>query len=94
VPLLNNLYTKEWRLFHNVFCPSVKLIAKERFGSKTIKRYDSPKTPYQRIMDSPHIKKSVKPSLSKQFENLNPFMLRKTMDKKLKIIFSIINPSE
>jgi len=94
VSLLNNLYTKEWRLFHNFFCPSVKLIAKERIGSKTIKRYDSPKTPYQRIMDSPHIKESVKRSLSKQLENLNPFMLRKTMDKKLKIIFSIINASE
>jgi len=88
---LNNLYTKEWRLFRNVFCPSVKLIAKERIGSKTIKHYDLPKTSYQRIMDSPHIHESVKLSLSKQLENLNPFMLRKTMDKKLKIIFSINN---
>jgi len=44
-PLLNNLYTKEWRLFHNFFCPSVKLIAKERVGAKTIKRHDLPKTP-------------------------------------------------
>jgi len=91
VPLLNNLYTKEWRLFHNFFCPSVKLIAKERIGSKTIKRHDSPKTPYQRIMDSPHIQESVKLSLSKHLENLNPFLLRNTMDKKLKIIFSINN---
>ncbi len=94
VSLLNNLYTKEWRLFHNFFCPSVKLLAKERIGSKTIKHHDLPKTPYQRIMDSPHIHESVKLSLSKQLENLNPFMLRKTMDKKLKIIFSIINTSE
>jgi len=84
VSLLNNLYTKEWRLFHNFFCPSVKLIAKERIGSKTIKHHDSPKTPYQRIMDSPHIQKSVKRSLSNQLENLNPFLLRKTMDKKMK----------
>jgi len=88
---LNNLYTKEWRLFHNFFCPSVKLIAKERIGSKTIKRHDSPKTPYQRIMESPHIRKSVKESLSKQLENLNPFLLRKTMDKKMNKIFSINN---
>ena len=94
VPLLNNLYTNEWRLFHNFFCPSVKLIAKERIGSKTIKYHDSPKTPCQRIMDSPHIQESTKTSLSKQLENLNPFVLRKTMDKKLKIIFSIINSSE
>jgi len=94
VSLLNNLYTKEWRLFHNFFCPSVKLVAKERIGSKTIKRHDLPKTPYHRIMVSPHIQESVKLSLSNQLENLNPFMLRKTMDKKLKIIFSIINTSE
>jgi len=87
VPLLNNLYTKEWRLFHNFFCPSVKLIAKERIASKTIKRHDSPKTPYQRIMDSPHIQKSVKLALSKQLEKLNPFLLRKSIDMKLKNIF-------
>jgi len=91
VPLLNNLYTQEWRLFHNFFCPSVKLLAKERVGSKTIKRHDSPKTPYQRIMESPHIPEAVKRSLSKKLETLNPFLLRKTMDKKMKKIFSINN---
>lgn len=46
VPLLNELYTTEWRLFHNFFCPSVKLVAKQRIASKTIKRYDDPKTPF------------------------------------------------
>lgn len=89
VPMLNNLYTKEWRLFHNFFCPSVKLIAKERIGSKTIKRHDSPKTPFQRIMDSTYVPISVKRSLSNKLENLNPFLLRKTIDMKLKKIFSI-----
>ena len=74
VPALNNLYTKEWRLFHNFFCPSVKLIDKERIGSKTITRHDAPKTPYQRIMESPYISDSVKRSLTKQLENLNPFL--------------------
>ena len=91
VPLLNNLYTKEWRLFHNFFCPSVKLISKERIGSKTIKRHDPPKTPYQRIMESPHIQNAAKISLSIQLETLNPFLLRKSMDKKMKIIFSVNN---
>ena len=91
VPLLNNLYTEEWRLFHNFFCPSVKLIAKERIGSKTIKRHDPPKTPYQRITESPHIRNAVKLSLSIQLESLNPFLLRKIMDKKMKKIFSVNN---
>ena len=91
VPLLNNLYTKEWRLFHNFFCPSVKLISKERIGSKNIKRHDPPKTPYQRIMESPHIQNAAKLSLSILLETLNPFLLRKSMDKKMKIIFSVNN---
>ena len=92
VPLLNNLYKYEWRLFHNFFCPSVKLIAKERSKAKIIKRHDSPKTPYQRIIASPHVSNSVKSSLSKQLENLNPFLLKKAMEKKLKTIFSYIKP--
>lgn len=91
---LNNLYAKEWRLFHNFFCPSVKLVAKERIGSKTIKHHDSPKTPYQRIMESPYIHESVKAFLSKKLEILNPFLLRKIMDKKLKSVFSINNELE
>ena len=88
------LYAKQWGLFHNFFCPSVKLIAKEKFGSKTIKCHDPLKTSCQRIMDFPHIHESVKLSLSNQREDLNPFMLKKIMDKKLKIIFSIITTSE
>jgi len=87
VPLLNNLYTQEWRLFHNFFCPSAKLLAKQRIGSKTLKRYDSPKTPYQRIMDSPLSSPSIKLSLTNQLASLNPFVLRKTMEDKIKKIF-------
>jgi len=87
VPLLNDLYTQEWRLFHNFFNPSVKLLEKERIGSKTLKHHDSPKTPYQRILESPHISPQVKQNLSKQLETLNPFVLRKIVDEKLKKIF-------
>jgi hypothetical protein len=83
VPLLNDLYTKEWRLFQNFFCPSMKLISKERIGSKTIKHHDPPKTPYQRTLLSPHVLLSAKNSLSKQLESLNPFVLRKAIENKL-----------
>ena len=93
VPLLNDLYTQEWRLFHNFFSPSVKLLAKERIGSKTLKHYDSPKTPYQRILDSPLIPPQTKLSLSNQLASLNPFVLRKAMEDKIKNIFlSASNP--
>jgi len=94
VPLLNKLYTQEWRLFHNFFCPSVKLVAKQRIASKTIKRYDNPKTPFQRVMESPHIPENVKHNLKEQSLSLNPFLLRKAMEIKLKRIFMLCYKSQ
>lgn len=89
VPLLNNLFTQEWRLFHNFFCPSVKLISKQRVASKTIKRYDGPKTPVQRILESEYVPDFTKHRLKEQLLKLNPFELRNAMEKKLKIIFNL-----
>ena len=98
IPLLNCLYKTEWRLFHNFFCPSVKLIAKQRIASKhvpegfnrgTIKRYDGPKTPFQRVLESPLIDDSIKQNLKEQFLSLNPFNLRKAMEIRLKKVFEL-----
>jgi len=86
VPLLNTLYTQEWNQFHNFFCPSVKLIEKQLVAGKTIKRYDIPKTPYQRILEAA-VPKTVKRRLQQQFKTLNPFSLRKKMEQKLNMIF-------
>jgi len=87
VPLMNELYTTEWRLFLNFFCPSVKLIEKKRVASKTVKRYDKPKTPYQRVLESPEISAETKRALKEQYKTLNPFELRKALEEKLKKIF-------
>ncbi len=89
VLLMNKLYTAEWRLFHNFFCSSVKLIEKKRVASKTIKRYDVPKTPYQRVLESPDVSSVQKQAIKEQFAGLNPFRLRKAMEKKLQEIFNI-----
>jgi hypothetical protein len=90
IPLMNGLYKSEWRLYHNFFLPSVKLLEKKRVVSKTIKRYDSPKTPYQRVTESPFVSASVKRSLKERFEQLNPFKLRKAIEIKLAKIFRTI----
>lgn len=94
VSLMNDLYTKEWRLYHNFFIPSVKLVEKKLVDGKAIKRYDTPKTPYQRLLESPFIAASVKRTLKEQFETLNSFALRKAMDKKLKAIFDLCYPKK
>jgi hypothetical protein len=87
IPLLNDLYTTEWRLFHNFYCPSAKLLSKERIGSKNIKKHDSPKTPYQRVLESKVISEFTKNGLRQIFENTNPFVLAHGIKTKLKRIF-------
>ena len=67
---LNHLY--EWlRLRTNFFLPSMKLIEKHRQGSHVSKRYDQPKTPYQRVLESTGLSGEIKESLQRQFHSLN-----------------------
>jgi hypothetical protein len=91
VELLNDLYKNEWRLYHNFFLPSVKLIEKERFRSKIIKKHDKPQTPYQRVLlaDAMDVSLAVKHKLTKQFESLNPFALKKIINKKIEKILNL-----
>lgn len=66
VDLLNDLYTSEWRLLHNFFLPSVKLLEKRRIGSKIIKVHDVAKTPYQRVLESRDVPTTIKHRLKDQ----------------------------
>ena len=91
VDMMNELYGSEWRLYHNFFQPSTKLIEKKVIASKILKRYDKPKTPYERVLESKHVDLSVKRSLKEQFKNLNPFQLRKGIETKMKKIFDYLN---
>ena len=89
VTLLNDLYKTQWRLYHNFFIPSVKLLSKKRIASKTIKRHDKPKTPYLRILESKHIPNQTKDKLKAIFKTLNPFKLKKTIDEKIAKIHAL-----
>lgn len=91
VDLLNNLYRSEWNLYFNFFIPSAKLIKKERIGSKIIKRYDRPKTPYQRLMESEKINEITKQKLTEQFLSLNPIEIQERMTVKIKQIINTVN---
>lgn len=90
VGLLNDLFKNEWRLFFNFFLPSVKLLEKQRQGSKIVKKHDAPKTPYQRLLESPFIGEETKQKLSEQYRSLNPFHLRKQIEKKLHQIKTVL----
>lgn len=86
VELLNALYTTEWRLLLNFFLPSVKLLDKQRVGSRIIKHHDKPKTPAQRLINSSHLPDYRKQQLNRLRATLNPFELQQAMVKKIKLI--------
>ncbi len=90
VPLINNLYGNEYSLLQNYFCPSMKLISKERVNSKYRKKYDLPQTPYQRLLSCNDISAETKQSLISTYKQLNPFVLRKNIEIKLKSIFRYV----
>ena len=73
-----------FNVLHNFFVPQQKLISKTRIGSRYVKEYDAPLTPYQRVMLSPFVPKSVKTDLRKKYESLNPIELKEKLDKKMK----------
>lgn len=83
IALLNELY-EVLRLYLNFFIPVMKLKEKERIGSKVIKRYDKPKTPYQRILEADDVSEEVKEKLRKQYKTLNLVTLKKDVDAILK----------
>jgi hypothetical protein len=81
---------KEWSLFTNYFCPTLKLKEKVRINSRYVKRYEPPQTPYQRLLDSSDVSGEAKRTLVTVYNSLNPFILKRKIDDKLKVIFHIV----
>ena len=59
----------------------MKLKEKTRIGSKVLKKYDKPRAPYRRIIDSDAVSEEVKEKLRRTYEELNPLSLKRQMDK-------------
>ncbi|WP_188055698.1 integrase, partial [Oryzomonas rubra] len=73
VPVLNDLYKNEWSLFNNFFCPTLKLKEKQKLNSKYVRKYEPPRTPYQRLAASVDITDEAKTTLEALYNSLNPF---------------------
>jgi hypothetical protein len=86
--LLESIYD-DLRLYINFFQPSLKLIAKERIGNKTLKRYDPAKTPYQRVLERQDISLPAKAQLMNLYVQLNPAELRRRIDQKTAQLWKI-----
>ncbi|HTP65591.1 MAG TPA: ISNCY family transposase [Geobacteraceae bacterium] len=90
VPILNDLYKTEWSLFTNFFCPTLKLKEKQKLNSKYVRKYETPRTPYQRLAASDDITGDAKARLENLYNSLNPFTLKRKIETKLKTIFHIV----
>lgn len=87
VDLMNMLYAGPWRLYVNFFQPVMQCQEKKRIGSRYIRRYDIPKTPYQRVLADQRIDIKVKEKLTQEYASLNPKTLRREIDILVKKIF-------
>lgn len=88
VPLMNDLYAREWSQYQNHFRPTFKLLSRDKRGSKTVRRYAPLQTPYQRLVDSPDVPKATKARLRAEHARLNPFALKKAIEEKLRKFFT------
>ena len=93
VPLMNEIYAR-WRRYQNHFVPARRLVSKTRINSRWVKKYDAPKTPYQRLLDSPHVTKQDKKDLTAVHKTLNPFHLKKEIEKNLRLLFNDLQKHE
>ena len=86
---INDLYRHELRLLQNLFLPSVKLIRKERIGSRTRRVYDAPQTPLERLLACEHSNSKQIAELRTLRDRLDPFTLSATVDAKLARIHAL-----
>jgi hypothetical protein len=91
VALMNDLYANEWSQFTNHFKPTFKLLKREKQNGKTKRIYEvTPKTPYQRLLESPDIPEATKVKLRAQHAQLDPFELKKNIEFKLAKFFTVL----
>ena len=89
VSLLNDLYRNELGLMMNLFQPSVKLMRKERVGSRLKRVYDAPRTPLERLQAYAGADPRRVARLVALRGATDPFALARTIDDKLARIYEL-----
>jgi len=87
--LINDLYRTDWRAMQNFFQPTMQLVSKSREGGRLRRYHGKPRTPYERLIDSPTVSQDGKDQLRREFASLDPFDLRQAIETKLRAIFRL-----
>jgi len=86
---INDLYKHELSWMMNLFQPSVRLLAKERVGARLKRRYDRPRTPLDRLIESGKALPRRIAELRRLRQRIDPFELSKAIETKLERIFRL-----
>lgn len=86
---INDLYRGDLRLLQNLFLPSVKLLRKERVGSKVRRFYDKARTPLDRVMECSGIDSAMVAMFKQLRDRLDPFLLSASVDRQIERIFEL-----
>lgn len=82
------------RLYVNYFQPSFKLVEKNLIGGKIIKRYDTPKTPCDRLLDHDSIDAAKKKRLRNERSRLDPVELLFRIRQAQEALSSLASPEK
>jgi hypothetical protein len=88
--LLRELYA-QLRLYKNFFQPAMKLQSKQRVGGKIQRKYDTPQTPYQRLLESGQLSARAEQQLRMTYESLNVADLRRQIESLRDRLFQLVD---
>ena len=90
VTAINDLY-EDVRVLQNLFLPSVKLVEKQRVGSRVRRMYDAPQTPLDRLVRGGKGDPEKVSALTRHRAHLDPFALAARVDRQLERIYRLAN---
>jgi hypothetical protein len=86
---ISALYRDVWAPWQNFFLPCLKLERKWREGSHWRKRYELPRTAYERLCEPGLLRPKQRRQLRERYETLDPFDLKDELEQKLKQILKL-----
>ena len=85
-PLVNTLCRGALEQLLNYFLPTMKLEKKEWVGSQTVRKYGPTQTPLARVLVCAEVTEETKARLRRERAALNPFAVRREVDRRMKEI--------
>ena len=82
------------RLWVNYFSPLMKLVSKTRRGAQVSKRFDRPRTPYRRVLESSEVPEDSKAEITQIYLGINPAELRRQIGRCQDRLLELVKTKE